>query len=153
MKLPNSVVSRDRDTDMDSTMTPMIDVVFLLLIFFVWTASFQVIEHVMKSEMSAEVGSEKSDPLEPLPEQDFDKVVVRIGWDGAQPTWNVRDSPVGSIEEVETILQSIAAIKIDAPVILHPDSIVPLGYVIEAFDVSKQVGFQKVSFAVNPTQP
>ena len=60
---------------------------------------------------------------------------------------------MGSIEEVETILQSIAAIKIDAPVILHPDSIVPLGYVIEAFDVSKQVGFQKVSFAVNPTQP
>ena len=57
MKLPSSVVSRDRDTDMNSTMTPMIDVVFLLLIFFVWTASFQVIEHVMKSEMSAEVGS------------------------------------------------------------------------------------------------
>lgn len=153
MKLPNSVVSRDRDTDMNSTMTPMIDVVFLLLIFFVWTASFQVIEHVMKSEMSAEVGSAESDPLEPLPEQDFDKIVVRIGWDGTQPTWNVRESPVSSIEEVETILQSIAAIKIDAPIILHPDSIVPLGHVIEAFDLSKQVGFQKVSFAVNPAQP
>ena len=150
MKLPNSMVSRDRDADMDSTMTPMIDVVFLLLIFFVWTASFQVIEHVMKSEMSAEVGSAESDPLDPVPEQDFDKVVVRIGWNGQQPTWNVRESPVSSLEEVESILQSIAAIKIDAPIILHPDSIVPLGHVIEAFDVSKQVGFQKVSFAVNP---
>ena len=51
------------------------------------------------------------------------------------------------------MMQSIADVKIDAPIILHPDSEVPLGYVIEAYDVSKQVGFQKVSFAVNPTQP
>ncbi len=132
-------------------MTPMIDVVFLLLVFFVWTASFQIIEHILPSNMSAQTGSAPSE-LDPLPEQDFDNIVIRIGWNGNQPTWKVRDQPVASLDEVETMMRSIAEIKIDAPIILHPDSIVPLGYVIEAYDTSKRVGFQKVSFAVNPTK-
>ena len=42
MKRPSPYVDRRGDASMDSTMTPMIDVVFLLLVFFVWTASFQL---------------------------------------------------------------------------------------------------------------
>ena len=37
-----------------------------------------------------------------------------------------------------------------AIVILHPDPIVPLGFVIEAYDAAKASGFEQVSFAVNP---
>lgn len=153
MRRPCPLVTRDRSADMDSTMTPMIDVVFLLLVFFVWTASFQVIEHILPSEMSAQMGTDPSEIVDPIPEQDFDKIVVRIKWNGAQPSWTVRDQPMASIQDVESMMKSIAAVKIDAPIILHPDSVVPLGFVIEAYDVSKRVGFQKVSFAVNPTQP
>jgi biopolymer transport protein ExbD len=153
MRRSSPLVRRERSADMDSTMTPMIDVVFLLLVFFVWTASFQVIEHVLTSEMKAEMGSDTSQLVEPIPEQDFDKIVIRIRWDGRQPTWTVRDQPMKSIDEVRSIMESVAGVKPDAPIILHPDSVVPLGYVIEAYDVSKQVGFQKVSFAVNPSKP
>ena len=36
-----------RRDSLEIKMTPMIDVVFLLLIFFVWTASFQVVEYLL----------------------------------------------------------------------------------------------------------
>ncbi len=153
MRRMSPLVSRERGADMDSAMTPMIDVVFLLLVFFVWTASFQLIEHVLSSEMTAQMGTDASQPVDPVPEQDFDKIVVRIRWNGTSATWTVRDQPLGSIEEVRSMMQAIADVKIDAPIILHPDPVVPLGVVIEAYDVSKQVGFQEVSFAVNPSKP
>ena len=53
MKRPSQLVDqRASAVDMDSAMTPMIDVVFLLLIFFVWTASFQIVEQILPSEIS-----------------------------------------------------------------------------------------------------
>ncbi|MBC8874781.1 MAG: biopolymer transporter ExbD, partial [Planctomycetes bacterium] len=42
-----------RRSDLDVKMTPMIDVVFLLLVFFVWTASFHIVEHILPSSVSA----------------------------------------------------------------------------------------------------
>ena len=56
MKRPSSYLRKGDGTDMNATMTPMIDVVFLLLVFFVWTASFTVIEQTLRSDMTAEVG-------------------------------------------------------------------------------------------------
>ena len=53
MRRPSPLLQRGNDTDLDSAMTPMIDVVFLLLVFFVWTASFTIVEHILDSEMSA----------------------------------------------------------------------------------------------------
>ena len=37
--------------DLEISMTPMIDVVFLLLVFFVWTASFQVVENMLPTSL------------------------------------------------------------------------------------------------------
>ena len=47
MKRPSPFLRRGTEVDMDSAMTPMIDVVFLLLVFFVWTASFVAVEQVL----------------------------------------------------------------------------------------------------------
>ena len=52
MRRKSPLVRRAGDIDIDKAMTPMIDVVFLLLVFFVWTASFQIIEHVLPSKRS-----------------------------------------------------------------------------------------------------
>lgn len=152
MRRPSPMVNRGRQTDMESAMTPMIDVVFLLLVFFVWTSSFQIIEQILPSEMSAQMGTEPSQVDEPPPEQDFDDVVIRIGWNGQAPNWSINDQPIDSIATMKERLGAIAAVKVDAPVILHPDGLVPLGHVIQAYDVSKLAGFDKVSFAVNPEQ-
>lgn len=147
MRRPN--LFRSRENDLDSMMTPMIDVVFLLLVFFVWTVSAQVIEYILPSQLSTTMGNLADVEIEPPPEKDFDDIVIKITWDGQAPRWFVNDAPVSSLETLGLHLAQIAQIKIDAPIILHPEPLVPIGHVIEAFDVAKLGGFEKVSFAVN----
>jgi biopolymer transport protein ExbD len=130
-------------------MTPMIDVVFLLLVFFVWTASFQIVEQILPTTMSAQLGSEQSDVQPPPEPQDFEDVVVKIGWDGQAVNWSINAQPLDSLKAVGAQLTTISQIQTEATVILHPQKIVPLGHVIEVYDVAKGVGFEKVSFAVN----
>ncbi|MEM9411776.1 MAG: biopolymer transporter ExbD [Planctomycetota bacterium] len=150
MRRPSPMVQqRSSGTDLDSAMTPMIDVVFLLLVFFVWTASFQIVEQILPSEMSSQMGSEPVELKDPPPELDYENVVVRINWDGQNVVWELNEQPIESLEQLEKRLSTISSIKSDAPVILYPDGVVPLGHVIEVYDVSKLAGFAKVSFAVN----
>jgi biopolymer transport protein ExbD len=126
-------------------------VVFLLLVFFVWTASFQTVEQILPSQMSSQLGNQPTDPIDPPPEADFENLVIRIHWDGQQPEWEINDQPVADLAELKNRLTAVSQIKADAPLILHPDRNVPLGIVIEAYDVAKQSGFDKLSFAVNPS--
>ena len=143
----------DREHDIDSTMTPMIDVVFLLLIFFVWTAGTQIVEYILPGQMSAQAGNQETDISEPLPEQDFDNVVIRVRWDGNLPDWTINDQPLPTMEDVSQTLSGLAAVNIDAPIVVHPDENVPIGYVIEVYDQAKLAGFVKVSFALNNAAP
>ena len=141
---------KDRENDLDSTMTPMIDVVFLLLIFFVWTAGTQIVEYILPNQLSVQTGNLAADLNDPPPEQDFDKVVIRLRWDDGLPDWSINDQPLESIVDVANTLQSLARINLDAPIVIPPDPPVPLGFVIELFDVARLAGFAKVSFAVTP---
>ena len=149
MKRNSPLVRTSSDDDLNTAMTPMIDVVFLLLVFFVWTASFQVVEYLLPSEMSAQMGTQDNTDQEPPPPSDFEDVVVRIGWDGSQPQWTINQQPLADVQAVGQQLETIAGVGVDATVILHPDPVVPLGVVIETYDVAKLAGFQNVSFAVN----
>ncbi len=152
MKRPSPYARSGQSTSLDSAMTPMIDVVFLLLVFFVWTASFQIVEQLLPSEMSSQMGT-ANDPIdEPPPEEDFERVVIRIGWDGQNPTWKINETTVATFDDIRDNLTRLVQIKADAPLVLHPDPTVPLGYVISAYDAAKIVGFSKVSFAVNQTR-
>ena len=146
------IETRGGGADLDSAMTPMIDVVFLLLVFFVWTASFQIIEQILPSEMSSQLGSDPVDLAEPPPEADFDDIVVKIGWNGSSPTWTLNGQAVATVGALREKLTVLADIKNDATVILDPIAVVPLGYVIEVYDTAKLAGLVKVSFAVNPEQ-
>jgi len=85
----------------------------------------------------------------PPPEADFEDVVVRVLWQGSAPTWTVNDTPVPSLVALKQSLAQVAHIKRNAPVILHPDPEVPLGNVIEVYDISRLVGFDKVQFAAS----
>lgn len=149
MKRPSPYIRQGASRSLDSAMTPMIDVVFLLLVFFVWTASFQIVEQLLPSEMSSQMGGSETPQQEPPPEEDFERVVIRIGWDGQQPTWRINDTAVATLNDIRDHLQRLVAIKADAPLVLHPDPVVPLGHVIAAYDEAKQVGFSQISFAVN----
>lgn len=137
----------ERGSDMDSTMTPMIDVVFLLLVFFVWTSSFQAVEAILPSRLAAESGGNSAQPIEISPEQDFDKIIIRVDWLGGAVAWRMNDAPVASAEQLSASLVQIHGVQPQAPIIVHPASDAPLAFVIQAYDLARLAGFSKVSLA------
>ena len=141
-----SVFHRDQ-SGLEIKMTPMIDVVFLLLVFFVWTASFHAVEYLLPSSLSQQLGNAAVIDSPP-PEAEFEDVIVRILWQDDQVVWQVNGQDVLSLDEVKQRLQLVAGIKIDAPVILHPDEEVPVGAVIDVYDISRIAGFDKIQFAI-----
>ena len=94
MKRPSSF---HRKSPIELNMTPMIDCVFLLMVYFIWASSFVAPEFFLPGRLSAEVAgggaaADIADP--PPPEKDFDDVVVRITRPGGVTTWKVNDAPV-----------------------------------------------------------
>ncbi len=147
MRLPDSNARRGRELEIK--LTPMIDVVFLLLVFFIWNARLQKLEYVLPSQLSTATGNQETEAVEPPPEADFDDVVVRIRWLNQQPSWSINDNPVASLDQLQQRLMTIQRIKTDAPVILHPDRQVPLGHVIDVYDRSRSAGFERIQFAAS----
>ena len=150
MKLPLQVL-RAR-TPLEIQMTPMIDVVFLLLVFFVWTAGFQIVEKVLPSRVTAESTDKKSpgatpDDGTPPPEADFERIVVRVAWAADGPRWTINQEPIPTAAAVRAKLRRIGEITTDVPVVLHPDGDVPLHHVIDVYDSARRLGFTKVSMA------
>lgn len=132
-------------------MTPMIDVVFMLLIFFVWTASFHVAELILPSSLVSQSQGQDVQAVDPELE-DLERVVVRLkALSDAEPTptlaWFVNDIPVQSLEAVRERLRLVAGINDALPVLVDPDQLVPLGDVINVYDAAKLAGFQNVQFA------
>jgi biopolymer transport protein ExbD len=149
MRVP-SRYSGGRSRELKLELTPMIDCVFLLMIYFIWTSSFGIVEDVLPSRLSVIAGTGQTTTNQPPPpEADFDNVVVRVIHTGAEPAWTVNSTPVGSLEELRGQLAAIAGVKRDAPVILHPDPEVDLGHVIEVYDLARLAGFEKVQFAAS----
>lgn len=145
MKLPTYT---NRRGPFEIQMTPLIDVTFLLLVFFVWTASFRVAENILPSSVSAAAGTAPARSDEPPPaEADFEKIVIRIVWHENQPVWQLNGQAFTELPQLKTRLLAIAAIKKDSPVILHPDPAIPLGDVIDVYDLARMAGLSKVQFA------
>jgi len=145
MKVPHS--SQRRGGAMEINMTPMIDMVFLLIVYFVWTSGDLAQELLLPSRVTEQSGTTATaaDDIPP-PEADFDPVVIRVSWLNGAPQWRVNDQPLGSLGELREVLEKLADIKRDAPVILHPDPDVPLGSVIDIYDLSRIIGFEKINF-------
>ena len=129
-------------------MTPMIDVIFLLLIFFVCTSSFQPPEEVLPTNMSLPGSTAETVPVDPL-EEDLDEIVVKVLWRGGRPQWEVNQRQYGRLEEVGGVLAAVAGVQIDLPVILDIEGSVPMENVIDVYDLCRQIGLERVQFAAS----
>ena len=138
-----------RDDVVDSTMTPMIDVVFLLLVFFVWSSSFQAVEALLPSRLAADFGGQAVAPIEISPEQDFDKIVLHVDWQDGGVHWRINDAPIEAVEQLRAAFDQIHAVQPEAPIIVHPAGQAPLAHVIQAYDLARLSGFAKVSLAAD----
>ena len=133
----------------DMQMAPMIDVVFLLLIFFVWTASFQIPEFALPTSVTTLEGTASVPTGPPPPELDFDEIVIRVQIEGGNTVWQVNDQPEPDLAAVRDRLQKIAAINPDVPIIVHPDDDVEAGDAIDAYDMARLLRFTKVALATS----
>ena len=149
MRIPSPF--RDRKASVELQLTPMIDCVFLLMIYFIWSSSFAIAELSLPSKLSAAAGGNGAAKAveRPPPEADFPNIVVKILWTGERAIWTVNGTPVNSLADLRQMLADISRIISDAPIVLDPASDVPLGDVIDVFDLSRVVGFQKVQFAAS----
>lgn len=145
MRIPST---RDgRGQSMDVNMTPMIDMVFLLIVYFVWTSSMQAKEMLLPSKLSPLQGSQpvESD-LPPPPEMDFEPIVIRIVESDRKPQWLMNEVPFPSAPALRDELSRLAKIQRGTTIVIHPDPTITLGHVIDAYDAARRAGFSKVQF-------
>ncbi len=144
MRIPHS--HQDR-RPIEIAMTPMIDVVFLLLIFFICTASFQMIEDLLPTSLAVSGGNSAPAPVEVEPE--LERVLVQATSDGGQTRWIVNERSCDSLADVQRVLEAVARIDVSLPVILDVAPEVPLGDMINVYDLARLVGFERIQFAAS----
>jgi biopolymer transport protein ExbD len=150
MRIP----SRHRDRrGFDATMTPMIDVVFQLMIFFVCTASFNLTEYILPSRVTAQEGGARAEAHDPR-ETDLERIVLAAARQEGRTQWRMNDRWCADVAEVRGLLgqlrrqmQQLGTDLTDLPVIFDIELAVPLGDVIEVYDVCRLEGYRKLQFA------
>lgn len=140
-----AIYHRENSRRPDVMMTPMIDVVFLLLVFFLATASFDRIEQILpsgavESAQQPAAGGTTS-PSEPQPSE-VDEVVIRLA---ASTTTSfdlfLNDQKISSVDELLSRLAALIKVRQDVPVIIDPDHELPTERIIEVYDQVRSVGF------------
>ena len=141
---------RDERGRLDVKMTPMIDVIFLLLIFFVSTASFRAPEEILPTNLSLPGTVADAEPID-REWEDLEEIVVRILWRDGRAAWQINERDLASLGEVRAVLQAAARVKIDLPVILDVEDKhrVPIEDVIDVCDICRQIGLERVQFAAS----
>lgn len=130
-------------TSLDNMMTPMIDVVFLLLVFFLTTASFQRLEKLLPSSVSASsdstLGESQDTPPVP-PQEDIHDCVIKIRRLENQIEYQWNGVRVESLEAIEQRLIGILKVRADIPIIVDPDDSILAGDALGVYDLVKRAG-------------
>ncbi len=129
------------------TMTPMIDVVFLLLIFFVVASVGQTREQSLRVRLGA--GSTAPADL-PREFTTSTQVWIHVSYDQASSRTSLRlgERPVATLAELIALLQSLAELAPENPVILDIDDDVPAREFIAVYDACRQLPLESISFGI-----
>ncbi len=133
---------------LDVKMTPMIDVIFLLLIFFVCTASFQPPEEILPTRLSMPGVVESAVEIDPEL-LDLDEIVVKVLWREGRAHWQINGRDYDSLETVGEVLTAASSVQSDLPVILDIEPFVPMEDVIDLYDICRAIGLEQVRFAAS----
>ena len=129
----------DEDEDYYLNLTPFIDVLFFLVVFFLAATSFAHEEEVhMSLELPKSEAGKKADPGRPL--------VIDVARDGLLRV----DGRVVTTEALKQRLAAAASRSKDQEVVIRGDAQAHFGVVAQAFDACLQASLKKVSIAANP---
>jgi biopolymer transport protein ExbD len=146
MRIPNH---HDIERHNDAAMTPMIDVVFLLLIFLLCASTNQIQESLLPTDLAA--GAIESNQIEVQPKP-FGEVwlFLRTGRNGrSEVQVNQGGETYADFDRLERQLNLLAAATTEIPVILDIEPKVPLGDMIHVYDIARAAGFESINFAID----
>ena len=124
----------------------MIDVIFLLLVFFVCTANFVPPQEVLPMDATLS-GNVAADMV--LPElAELDVVLIQIARDD-ELRWQIEGNHFLTLHDVQNFLRLIQSIKPDIPVIIESADNVPIENVLDVYDVCRRVGLVRIHFAAD----
>jgi len=147
MRLPN----RHRAEPLEVKMTPMIDVVFLLLIFFVWTSSFELPEFDLPSAIAeTPAGGIQDNASEPPPVEVFDEIIIKLKLQDATTWIEFNGQRLSDVQQLRAKVADILALGVQPPVIVDPDDRVTMDRAIEVYDAVRLAGADRVLFAAHP---
>ena len=127
-------------------MTPMIDVVFLLLIFFVVSAAGQLREELLPTELPPDGAVTAANPADRPPQQLDIWLKLR-----AEPTGtvvNMNGTDYSDLSFLKQQLSTLAELDPTNPVVLDVDNGVPYGDVVDIYDTCTAAGFERIEFAM-----
>lgn len=126
-----------RDRDLEVNITPLIDVVFLLLIFFMVSTTFQ-----RESEITIELPESSGEVAE------SEKKVIEISIDNQGRYFvnqrRVKDSDIKTLKQAITLTRG--DIK-EPKLIISADKMTPHQAVVRAMDAARQLGLVNLTFA------
>ena len=130
-------IGSDRKEELDVNITPLIDVVFLLLIFFMVSTTF---ERESEIEIMLPQAAANAVPT--------DEFVMQVTID-AEGTYYVNGKRVvnSKIETLKKAMKEVAGDRKDPPIILSADAQTPHQAVITVMDAARQLGFVHLNFA------
>ncbi len=131
---------------MEVSMTPMIDVIFLLLVFFLATSSFRIVEKLMPSSISETRPGSGQDELPPPEEvvELLDQVIVKIQQRDGGIFIVFNGQTLDRMEDLRERLTAISRLQSGLPIIIDPEPSIPASQVVRAYDWARSAGLTRV---------
>ena len=144
--------SKEKDkpkASMQPPMTPMIDVTFQLLLFFILTFEFRESEGMIPGTLPNKGSIAQSVTDTPPP----DPIQIRVIPSANKETASYEMTGIGVAiatphdlgELLKQRREQIGSTEV--PIVIFPSQDVPWGFVVEAFNQAKRANFQKIGFA------
>lgn len=125
-------------------MTPLIDVVFLLLIFFICASTGHLREMLLPTDLAAgEIGTQAPRVSEPS----LGEVRIKLRREFDQTVYQVEGREFRDVEPLREMLSLLAETAIEIPVILEIQGDVPLGDAVNVYDACRAEKFRSIHFA------
>jgi biopolymer transport protein ExbD len=125
-------------------MASMIDVVFLLLIFFMCTSSISQLESSLPSQVSRPDTAQNQETQDLLPMH----IMVKDVSEGVLVI--LEEEPCATFEDLVEKLRQRHTVE-DVPIIITGQGSVPYGYMVATLDACYRAGFHRVAFSAKGT--
>ncbi len=143
MKPPTKATSKNRRLVI--MMTPLIDVIFLLMIFFIMTLNFLVPEGVLENRLPDQARADTSER-----EKDWEVVRIHVARGREVPQIYLQERKVTGLPD---LLMNLQRLPRDIVIVIEPEAKVAYKHVISVFNTCVKAEKTNISFTIPRGSP